>query len=62
MLHAVFQNNVQTVEYLLNKGATIDRGIAGAAAHVKFLPVFKLLLEHGWDIEASHIANRTVLP
>ena len=47
LLHTVLINNVLIVEYLLNKGAAIDRGIPGAAARVKSLPIFQLLLEHG---------------
>ena len=62
LLHAVLVNNVQIVEYLLNKGAVIDRRIPGAAAHVKSLPIFQLLREHGWDMNASVMANQTVLP
>ena len=59
---AAFENNVLIVEFLLNKGAPIDRGVPIAAGQVKSLPIFRLLLEHGWDINASVIANRTVLP
>ncbi len=59
---AILEKNVQIVEFLLNKGAVIDRVVAGAAAQVKSLPIFQLLLKHGWDINASVMANQTVLP
>ena len=62
LIAAIFVKNVEIVEYLLNKGAAIDRGVPTAAAQVKSLTIFQLLLEHGWDINASVIANRTVLP
>ena len=62
LLHAVLVNNLPIVKYLLNKGATTNRAIPGAAAHVKSLTIFKLLLEDGWNINASAMANQTVLP
>lgn len=59
---AIFENNVQIVEFLLDKGAAIDRTVPSAAARVKSLPIFKLLLEHGWDINAPVMGAGTVLP
>ena len=58
---AIFENNVQIVEFLLNKGVAIDRTVPMAAAQVKSLPIFQLLLEHGWDINAPVMGDGTVL-
>ena len=49
---AAFGNNVHIVQFLLNKGAVIDRTVPMAAARVKSLPIFQLLLEYGWDVNA----------
>ena len=58
---AIYHKNIEIVECLLNRGATIDRSIPTAAAWVRSLPIFELLLEHGWDINAPVMGAGTTL-
>lgn len=61
LLAAVFQKHFRIVEYLLDQGAVIDRAVANAAASVRSLAIFRLLLERGWDINAPVMGNNTAL-
>lgn len=58
---AIFSKHVQVTEFLLDNGAVIDRVAPVAAAHIRSLPVFKLLLKHGWDINVPIMRDRTPL-
>ncbi|KAL9611324.1 MAG: hypothetical protein Q9167_004007 [Letrouitia subvulpina] len=58
---AIYKKDVRIVEFLVSKVAAIDPAVADAAATTKFLPVFQLLLEHGWDINAPVLGNQTIL-
>lgn len=61
LMAAIYQNNVQIVEFILDKGVAIDRAVSVAATSVKSLPIFQLLMEHGWDINAPILGNETAL-
>jgi hypothetical protein len=53
LLLAVASEDIQIARYLLDKGASIDSGVVFAAAYkAKSIPVFELLVEYGWDINA----------
>lgn len=58
---AIYKKDIRIVEFLLNKVAAIHPEVANAAASVKLLPIFQLLLEHGWDINAPVLGNATIL-
>lgn len=59
---AIDQKDVRIVDFLLKRGASIDLvDVPGAAASAKSIPVFKLLLEHGWDINAPILGEFTLL-
>lgn len=58
---AIYKRQIRIVECLLNKIAAIDPDVVIAAASVKFLPIFRLRLKHGWDINAPVWGNRTIL-
>ncbi|KAL8898433.1 MAG: hypothetical protein Q9207_006700 [Kuettlingeria erythrocarpa] len=61
LYRAIFENHVQVAEFLLDNGAVIDRAAPGAAAHTRSLPVFKLLVKHGWDINTPIMRDITPL-
>ena len=61
LIAAIYQTHIPIVEYLLDHRAVIDREVPLAAALVKSLAVFKILLEHKWDINEPVIENKTVL-
>ncbi|KAI4162727.1 MAG: hypothetical protein LQ342_003614 [Letrouitia transgressa] len=54
---AIYKKDVRIVELLISKVATIDPDVANAAATTKLLPIFQLLLEHGWDINAPVLGS-----
>ncbi|CAF9921338.1 MAG: hypothetical protein HETSPECPRED_004497 [Heterodermia speciosa] len=58
---AIYHKDLRIAEILLNKVASIDSDVLSAAASVKSLPIFQLLLEHGWDINAPFLGNMTML-
>ena len=62
LVGAILENNIQIVKFLLDRGTVIHRAVAMAAAHVKSLSIFQLLLEHGWDINTPVMRAGTVLP
>lgn len=59
---AILETKIPIVEFLLNRGTVIHRAVAMAAAHVKCLRIFQLLLEHGWDVNTPVMGAETVLP
>lgn len=61
LLAAINQEQIQICEYLINSGAVIDRDISNAAASVKSIPIFKLLVEHGWDVNSPVIGGEPIL-
>lgn len=62
LLAAIYQQRIQIVEYLLNTGAVINRAIPNAAASAKSLAIFRLLVEHGWDVNDTVMGGETILP
>lgn len=57
---AIAEHNISIAEFLLRRMSDIGHEIANAAASAKSLPIFELLLEHGWDINAPVLGNATV--
>lgn len=62
LLAAIYEKRIQIAEYLLNNGAAIDRVVPIAAASVKSIALFELLIEHGWDINSPVLGGETILP
>ena len=58
---AIYHKDLRIAEILLDKVASIDSDVLSAAASVKSLPMFRLLLEHGWDVNAPFLGNMTML-
>lgn len=59
---AVSRGQLDVIRYLLEQGAPIDARIAWVAAfRAKSIPVFELLLEHAWDINAPVEGSKTAL-
>ena len=58
---AIYQQNLKLMEYFLENGAAINQPISLAAAWVRRMPVFQLLVEYGWDINAPVTAYETPL-
>ena len=58
---AIYHKDLRIAETLLEKVASIDSDVLSAAASVKSLPIFQLLLEHGWEINAPLFGNMTML-
>lgn len=61
LIAAIYQTHIPIIEYLLDHGALIDRAVLMAAASVKSLAIFQILLDHKWDINDPVIANETIL-
>ena len=58
---AIYQHNLKLMQYFLENGAAINQAISLAAAWVKRMPVFQLLVEYGWDINAPLTEYETPL-
>ncbi|KAL8731410.1 MAG: hypothetical protein Q9181_004311 [Wetmoreana brouardii] len=58
---AIDKKDIPIVEFLLNKVAVIEPGVAIGAGWIKSLPNFRLLLEHGWNINAPALGDATIL-
>lgn len=58
---AMTQKQLEVVRYLLDQGTEIDVSIALAAVISKSLAVFKILAEHGWDINTPFGGGYTAL-
>lgn len=61
LTRAILGKQIQVTEFLLDKGAVMDRAAPGAAARTRSLPVFKLLRKHGWDINFPIMQDITPL-
>ncbi|KAL9130925.1 MAG: hypothetical protein Q9217_001028, partial [Psora testacea] len=61
LLAAIHQNNAQLVEFLLRKGAVIDRAVPLTAVSGRSIAIFQLLMEYGWDINTPIMGNGTAL-
>ncbi|KAL8753143.1 MAG: hypothetical protein Q9184_005510 [Pyrenodesmia sp. 2 TL-2023] len=61
LCRAIFAKQIQVTEFLLDRGAVMDGAAPLAAAHTRSLPVFKLLLKHGWDINFPIMRDITPL-
>ena len=59
---AVTFKRLPIVEYLLALGAEIDRQVVSKAAIARSLPIFELMVQAGWDVNAPGLRGCTVLP
>lgn len=63
LVAAIYGKRIQMAEYLLKQGAAVDRSdVSNAAASVKSIALFELLIQHGWDINSSVMGGETILP
>ncbi|KAL8846312.1 MAG: hypothetical protein Q9221_008595 [Calogaya cf. arnoldii] len=51
---AIRSNRVEVTAFLLEKSSTIEQGAILTALRAKSLTIFRLLLKHGWDINAPY--------
>lgn len=58
---AIYKKDIRIVEFLLHKVTAIHSDIADTAAFQKSIPIFQLLLEHGWDINAPVLGDAHIL-
>ena len=58
---AVDSQHLSIVQYLLSEGADIDRLVLAAAAEAKSIPIFELMLQAGWDVNAPMFGGCTML-
>ncbi|KAL8788504.1 MAG: hypothetical protein Q9195_007281 [Heterodermia aff. obscurata] len=58
---AVDSQQVSIVQYLLSEGAGIDRAVLAAAAQAKSLPIFEIMVQAGWDVNAPMFGGHTML-
>ena len=58
---AIEAQQISIVQYLLSRKAEIDRLVLSAAAQAKSLPVFELMLQTGWDVNAPMFGGHTML-
>lgn len=61
LLTSVIHKQLPIARFLLSRGATITPSIAMAAVKGECLPVFELLVEHGWDINSPVMGGQTAL-
>lgn len=59
---AIWSTRISIVQYLLDHGAGIDRGVVGAAAKAKSLAIFEMMVQAGWDVNSPKFRGHTVLP
>ncbi|KAL8832367.1 MAG: hypothetical protein Q9170_004903, partial [Blastenia crenularia] len=58
---AIYKADIRIVEFLLRKVETINADIARAAIEARSIPIFQMLLDHGWDINAPVLAGSTMV-
>lgn len=58
---AIVEEQMDVIRCLLDKGANIDVSITMAAVQVESLSVFKILAEHGWDVNMPYMGGYTAL-
>ena len=58
---AIEFQQIPIVQYLLSREVAIDRPVLAAAAQAKSLPVFELMVQTGWDVNAPMFGGHTML-
>ncbi|KAL8946618.1 MAG: hypothetical protein Q9222_007009 [Ikaeria aurantiellina] len=58
---AIDHGNVPITEHLLSHGVPFDRTSPMRAADARSLPIFQLLVKHGWDINDPLVHDETAL-
>lgn len=61
LVSAIIHKQIDIVRYLLSCGAAIDDSVTAMAVKAASLPVFEILLSHGWDVNASFMGGQTAL-
>ncbi|CAD6593251.1 MAG: hypothetical protein ASARMPRED_007180 [Alectoria sarmentosa] len=61
LVSAIIHRQIDIVRYLLSCGAAIDDSVTAMAVKAASLPVFEILLSHGWDVNASFMGGQTAL-
>lgn len=58
---SIIYKQLPIARFLLSRGATITPSVAMAAVRGECVPVFELLVEHGWDVNGSVMGGQTAL-
>ena len=61
LVSAIIHHQLEIIRYLLSRGAIIDFSITAMAVKAASLPVFEILLSHGWDVNTSFMGGHTAL-
>lgn len=61
LISAIINQQLEVIRYLLSHGAIIDTSITAMAVKAASLPVFEILLSHGWDVNTSFMGGHTAL-
>lgn len=61
LVSAIIHKQLDIVRYLLSHGAVIDDSVTAMAVKAASLPVFEILLSHGWDVNTSFLGGQTAL-
>ena len=61
LVSAIIHDQRDIVRYLLSHGAVIDDRVTAMAVKTASLPIFDILLSHGWDVNASFLGGQTPL-
>lgn len=51
---AIMIKHIQIAEFLLKKVGRIEPEVVLAATSAKSIPIFEILLDHGWDVNAPY--------
>ena len=60
-LSKAIPQHLPTAAYLLSAGAEMDRAFLAVASVAKSLPVFEMMVNSGWDVNAPMFGGRTML-
>lgn len=61
LVSAIIHKQLDVVRYLLSHGAIIDDSVTAMAVKTASLPIFEILLSHGWDVNTSFMGGQTPL-
>ena len=61
LVSAIIHKQFDIIRYLLSRGTLVDDSITATAVKAASLPVFEILLSHGWDVNASFMGGHTAL-
>lgn len=60
-LTSIIHKQLPIARFLLSRGATITPTVSIAAVRGESLPIFKLLVENGWDVNSPVMGGQTAL-